>query len=68
MKDGEITDDRRIKGALETINYLTEKGAKVILMSHLGRPDKKYEAKYSLAPVAKKTFAAYWQRSKACRR
>lgn len=54
MKDGEITDDRRIKGALETINYLTEKSAKVILMSHLGRPDKKYEAKYSLAPVAKR--------------
>ncbi|MBP2026518.1 phosphoglycerate kinase [Acetoanaerobium pronyense] len=54
MKDGDITDDRRIKGALETINYLTEKSAKVILMSHLGRPDKKYEAKYSLAPVAKR--------------
>ena len=53
MKNGEITDDRRIKGALETINYLTENKAKVILMSHLGRPDKKYEPEFSLAPVAK---------------
>ncbi|WP_352407689.1 phosphoglycerate kinase [Acetoanaerobium noterae] len=54
MKNGEITDDRRIKGALETINYLTENKAKVILMSHLGRPDKKYEPEFSLAPVAKR--------------
>lgn len=51
MKDKEITDDRRIKGALPTIEYLLENGAKVILMSHLGRPDKKYEEKYSLRPV-----------------
>lgn len=54
MKNGEITDDRRIKGALETINYLIENKAKVILMSHLGRPDKKYEPEFSLAPVAKR--------------
>lgn len=54
MKNKEITDDRRIKGALETINYLTENGAKVILMSHLGRPDKKYDPEFSLAPVAKR--------------
>ncbi len=54
MKNKEITDDRRIKGALETINYLSENGAKVILMSHLGRPDKKYDPEFSLAPVAKR--------------
>lgn len=54
MKDGEITDDRRIKGALATIEYLLENDAKVILMSHLGRPDKKYEEKYSLRPVAER--------------
>lgn len=53
-KEGNITDDRRIKGALPTINYLLENGAKVILMSHLGRPKEGYEAKYSLKPVAQR--------------
>ena len=37
IKDGNITDDNRIKMSLETINYAIEKNAKVILMSHLGR-------------------------------
>jgi len=51
--EGKITDDARIKGALPTIKYLMEKGAKVILMSHLGRPKGEgYEEKYSLKPVA----------------
>ena len=64
IKDGVITDDTRIQGALPTIKYAVEHGAKVILASHLGRPikDKKkaeekglpYDgAKYTLAPVAK---------------
>lgn len=53
--DGNITDDRRIRGALPTIKYLMEKGAKVILMSHLGRPKGVgYEEKYSLKPVAER--------------
>jgi phosphoglycerate kinase len=53
-KEGKITDDRRIASALPTINYLIENGAKVILMSHLGRPKEGYEEKYSLKPVAER--------------
>ncbi len=53
--DGDkITDDIRIVSALPTINYLREQGAKVILMSHLGRPEGEPNSKYSLAPVAKR--------------
>lgn len=52
MKDGEITDDIRITSALPTINYLVENGAKVILMSHMGRPKGEAKPEYSLKPVA----------------
>ena len=52
--DGTITDTTRISAALPTINYLLEKGAKVILMSHLGRPKGKFDMKYTLKPVAEK--------------
>lgn len=51
-EDGAITDDIRITSALPTINYLLDNGAKVILMSHLGRPDGEANMKYSLKPVA----------------
>src|SRR4029434_9192614 len=47
-----VTDDTRIRQHLRTINYLREHGAKVILMSHLGRPKGKPVTKYSLRPVA----------------
>ena len=52
--DGKITDDNRIVEALPTINYLLEKGAAVILMSHLGRPEGKPDKKYSLKVVSKR--------------
>ena len=54
LKDGEITDVNRLIGAMPTINYLVKNGAKVILCSHLGKPDGKPKPELSLAPVAKK--------------
>ncbi len=54
LKDGIITNDKRIVAALPTIKYLMEHGAKVILCSHLGRPKGEYKPEFSLAPVAKK--------------
>ncbi len=50
--EGHITDENRIQGALPTIKYLLDHGAKVILASHLGRPKNGPEAKFSLRPVA----------------
>ena len=54
MKDGAITNDNRIQAALPTINKLVENGAKVVLCSHLGKPKNGPEAKFSLAPAAKR--------------
>lgn len=52
LKDGEITDDTRIRAALPSINYLLDNGARIVLMSHLGRPKGKPNHEFSLAPVA----------------
>jgi phosphoglycerate kinase len=54
VKDGVITDDGRVRASLPTLSALLEQGAKVVVVSHLGRPDGAPEAKYSLAPVAER--------------
>ncbi|AZS43534.1 phosphoglycerate kinase [Microbacterium oleivorans] len=52
LKDGVITDDGRVRAAIPTLRALVEQGARVVAVSHLGRPDGAPDAKYSLAPVA----------------
>jgi len=54
LKDGQITDDGRIRASLPTLNQLIHAGARVIVVSHLGRPDGQPDTKYSLAPVAQR--------------
>ncbi len=54
LDNGTITDDKRIRESLKTIQYLVDHNAKVILCSHLGRPKGEFNLKYSLAPVAKR--------------
>jgi len=51
-KAGKVTDDTRVRASLATINYIREKGARVIVMSHLGRPKGKRVEEFSLKPVA----------------
>lgn len=54
MKDGKITNDKRVRAALPTIKMALEKGAAVIILSHLGRPTEgQFEEKFSLMPVAR---------------
>ncbi len=54
QKDGVITSDKRIVGAIPTIKYLMDKGARVVLCSHMGKPKGEVNPKFSLAPVAKR--------------
>lgn len=51
-ENGNITDNRRIVSALDTIKYLLENNAKIILCSHLGRPKGEFKKEFSLAPIA----------------
>ncbi|MFS4460878.1 phosphoglycerate kinase [Bdellovibrio sp. HCB2-146] len=54
MENGKITDENRITASLPTIKYCMEKGAKLVLASHLGRPKTKDDKEFSLEPVAKR--------------
>lgn len=54
LKDGQITDDGRIRASLPTLNRLIQAGARVVILSHLGRPEGEPNAKFSLAPVAQR--------------
>src|ERR687890_462409 len=52
VKDGQVTDDTRIRRTLPTIRYLLEEGARPALISHLGRPKGEPDPKYAMDPVA----------------
>nr|WP_193571154.1 phosphoglycerate kinase [Diaminobutyricibacter tongyongensis] len=54
LKDGQVTDDGRVRASIPTLNALINQGAKVVVISHLGRPEGAPDSRYSLAPVAQR--------------
>ncbi|MBW8872678.1 MAG: phosphoglycerate kinase, partial [Leifsonia sp.] len=54
LEGSKITDDGRVRASIPTLNALINQGAKVVVVSHLGRPDGAPDSKYSLAPVAQR--------------
>ncbi|WP_375236971.1 phosphoglycerate kinase, partial [Microbacterium schleiferi] len=54
LKDGVITDDGRVRASVPTLNALINQGARLVVCSHLGRPDGAPDPKYSLEPVAQR--------------
>ncbi|MBR5705748.1 MAG: phosphoglycerate kinase [Deltaproteobacteria bacterium] len=54
IADGQVSDDSRIVAALKTVKHILQQGGKLILASHLGRPKGKVDAKYTLAPIARR--------------
>jgi phosphoglycerate kinase len=54
VKDGKVENDKRLRAALPSIRYVLDRGASLVLMSHLGRPGGERNEKYSLAPVAER--------------
>ena len=66
LRGGEVADATRIRAAVPTIAYLRERGARVVLLSHLGRPKAKVEANYSLRPLVDVVSAALGTTVKWC--
>ncbi len=54
LENGAVSDDTRIRATLTTLQHLLDRGARCVLLSHLGRPKGEWQARYSLAPVAKR--------------
>ena len=65
MKDGVITDENRIDGAIPTIKYLSDKGAKVILCSHMGKPHNIFTEGFGLNKKEKKAVEALPEEERA---